>query len=172
MSKVENPFDQFDQPTRDAIDGLIHLGELSTEVEFCGHTFGLRTLRADEEIAAAKIVDSFRGTLREPQAWAAAQVALALTHVDHAEDFCPAIGPDKVSFARARFQYITSNWYQPTIDFLFGEYAELLEKQVIAIRAVQDLSNRSRPTFSPLPDSLTGQGTSDEPTASETLDLP
>lgn len=169
MSQVSSdPFDQFDQSIREDVDGLIHLGELSKDVEFCGHTFGLRTLRIDEEIAAAKAIDSFRETLKEPEAWQASQVGLALTHIDGDSDFCPPIGPDKTALARARFQYVTSKWYQPTIDYLFSEYVTLLEKQLTATRAVQDLSQRSQPTFSPSLDSLTESGIFNEPTISET----
>lgn len=170
MSSVENPFDAFPSEVRRDVDGLIHLGELSEDIEFCGHTFGLRTLRVDEEIAAAKAVEQFRDTLKEPHAWAAVQVGLALTHLDGDSNFCPKIGVDKVSFARGRFQYVTSNWYWPTIDYLHGEYARLLERQLAAIRAVQDLSARSRPTFSPLPDSLNEPGISGAPISTEALE--
>lgn len=168
MSQV-NPFDEFGPEVSESIDGLLHLGEISSEIEFCGHTFGLRTLRADEEIASAKVVESYRETLKEAEAWAAAQVGMALTHLDGNPDFCPAIGPDKVSFARARFQYVTSNWYPPTINYLYGEYVKLLEKQIAAIRAAQDLSPRSQPTFLPSLDSLNDPGTFDAQTVSETL---
>lgn len=169
-SAVENPFEQFEDGVRADVDSLIHLGELSEDIEFCGHTFGLRTLRVDEEIAAAKAIDSFRDTLKEPQAWAAVQVGLALTHLDGDTDFCPSVGVDKVSFARARFQYVTSQWYWPTIDYLHSEYLALLEKQAIAIRAVQDLSTGSPLTFSPSLDSLNEPGTSSEPISSEVLE--
>ncbi len=162
MSTVGSPFEQFDSETREAVEGLIHLGELSTEIEFCGHTLGLRTLRADEEIAAAKAVEPYRDTLKEAEAWAAVQIGMSLTHIDGDEDFCPAIGPDKVSFARARFQYVTANWYPPTINHLYGEYVRLLERQVEAIRAVESLSPRSQPTFLPSLGSLTEQGISAE----------
>lgn len=172
MSQVENPFDQFDQSTTDAIDGLIHLGELTKDVEFCGHTFGLRTLRIDDDLAASKVVEDFRGTIKEADAWTSSQVALALTHIDGEEDFCPQAGPSKTAFARARFQYITSNWFQPTIDYLFTEYAALLEKQALAIRAVQDLSDRSRPTSLPSPDSLIEPGTFKNETDLEIPNLP
>lgn len=161
-SEARDPFEDLAPDVHAAVDGLIYLGELTEEVTFCGHTFGLRTLRADEEIAAAKVVEPFKDTVKAADAWAAANVALALTHVDGDESFCPAAGPSKSSYALARFQYITSNWYQPTIDFLFGAYARLLDKQIEAIRAVQDLSERNLGMFSPSLGSSTEQGTSEE----------
>lgn len=160
MSQVEDPFDG---DIRADVDGLISLGALSNpNIEFCGHTFGLRTLRIDEDLASAIVIEPFRNTLKEPEAWAAAIVALALTHIDGEEDFCPQTGPDKVAYAQARYRYVTSKWFQPTLDFLFEEYNVLLEKQAQVTRAVQDLSSRSRPTFSPLPDFLNEPGTSEE----------
>jgi hypothetical protein len=157
---TENPFDSMDQDIRSAVEGLIYLGELEEEVEFCGHTFGLKTLRAYEEMAAASVVEKFRNTLKEPEAWAAAQVGLALTHIDGETDFCPSIGPDSSAFAKARFNYISRKWYWPTIQFLYNEYTRIQGKQLGAIRAVQDLSNRSLPTSSSSADSSEKQDTS------------
>lgn len=162
-SQVANPIAEFDPEVQKAVDGLLHLGYLTTEVEFAGHSFGLRTLRVEEELAASKAVEPFRNTLKEPEAWMTAQVGLALTHVDGEDDFCPPAGPDRNSFARARFQYM-GKWFMPTIEYLFGEFAELLKEQQMAIGAISDLSIRTRPSFSPSADSLTGPGTSSEPT--------
>lgn len=145
---------EFPEEVRESVEGLIYLGELSEEVEFCGHTFGLRTLRAAEEIAAAKAIEPFRNTLAEPQCWMASQIGLALTHVDGDEAFCPAIGPDQTAFARGRFTYVTEHWYTPTIDFLFQAYTKLLEKQSDALEAMLNLSPANRNLFSPLDGSL------------------
>lgn len=164
---TENPFDSMDQDTRASVEGLIYLGELVEDIEFCGHTFGLKTLRAYEEMAAASVVEKFRNTLKEPEAWAAAQVGLALTHIDGETDFCPSVGPDQSAFAKARFNYISQKWYWPTIQFLYNEYTRLQGKQLSAIRAVQDLSNRSLPTSSSFADSLKKQDTSGDETETE-----
>jgi hypothetical protein len=162
-SSVTNPMAEFPQEVQDAVDGLLHLGFLENpDVQFSGHTFGLRTLRLEEEMAAAKVIEPFRNTLKEPEAWMAAQVGLALTHVDNDDSFCPPAGPDRVAHARSRFQYM-GRWYAPTIEFLFSEYAELLNQQSRAVAAMQGLSMRGRPTFSPLADSLSAPGTSGAP---------
>lgn len=156
--EFENPFEAFDPEVRLAVEGLIHLGALTKDVEFCGHTFGLRTLLPADEIAAAKSIEDFRGTLKEPEAWASALVGVALTHVDGEEDFCPPVGPSKTSFAKARFNYVTSNWYWPTIEWLHREYVSLVSKQIEAVRAMQDLSAGSLPMSSPSADSYFGPG--------------
>jgi hypothetical protein len=163
-------FGEFPPEVQEAVDGLIHLGELSKDFEFCGHTFGLRTLRAQEEMAAAKAVEPFKDTLKEPQAFASSQVALALTHVDGNEAFCPQAGPNQTAFAVARFNYITQNWYWPTIEFLYTCYVDLLQVQIEAIRTTQDLSQRGRPMFSHSADSSSDLGTLNDAIASATPD--
>ena len=149
-----DPFSEFGTEISQSVEGLIFLGRLTKDVEWCGHTFGLKTLTVNEEMAAAAAVQEFRSTLKEPEAWITSQIGLALTHVDGDESFCPPIGPDPISFAKARFKWVSENWYWPTVEMLFEEYSGLLEKQVKAIRAVQDLSSRSLPSLSPSEDSL------------------
>lgn len=158
MNSQVSPFEEFGNEIAQAVEGLVYLGKLTKEVEFCGHTFGLKTLTAHEEMAAAAAVQEFRSTLREPEAWVTAQIGMALTHVDGDEDFCPPIGPDLTGFAKARFNFVSNSWYWPTIEYLFEEYTTLLEKQLKAIRAVQDLSNRSLLSPSPSVDSFKEQG--------------
>lgn len=162
-SEVEeaNPFEKFDPRVRLAVEGLIYLGSLTKEVEFCGHSFGLITIKPAWEFAGAKAIEDFRNTLKEPEAWISVQIGLALTHIDGEEDFCPQAGPDRVAHAKARMNYLTSNWYMPTIHYLFQEYTTLLEEQAEAIRAVQDLSKRGLLTSWPSADSLTEPGISD-----------
>jgi hypothetical protein len=163
----DKSFADFDNDVREAVEGLIHLGELSDDFEFCGHTFGLRTLRMNEEIAAAKVIEPFRNTIKEPEAWIAAQIGLSLIHIDGEVDFCPKAGPDQVSFARARFNYVTGNWYWPTIDFLYQGYSGLLLKQIEAMRAVQDLSPGTLLSSWPSADSFTAPATSNDEMISE-----
>jgi hypothetical protein len=144
---VKSP--RFDPQVQD-VEGLIHLGALWTDVEFCGHEFTLRTLRVGEEFAAAAAVpESVRGTLKEAHAFATAEVALALEIVDGDDSFCPQAGPDEEAYAKARFNYVKKRWFWPTLDFLYTEYAKLKDRQLDAIRAMQDLSAgicvRSRP---------------------------
>lgn len=143
MTEVTNDFAEFDPQVRVGVEGLLYLGHLTESFEFCGHTFTLRTLKAHEELAAAQACEPFTNTLKAPDAWMSAQVGLALEEVDYEDDFCPQAGPDEVAFARARFQYVTRNWYWPTIHFLYQSYVTLQEKQLAAIRALQDLSQGS-----------------------------
>lgn len=176
MSLVEeeviNPFEEFPPETRMDVEGLLHLGHLTADVEWCGHEFGLRTLKLGEELAASKSIEGFRNTLKEAEAWASAQIALALTYVDGDEDFCPPAGPSLDAHARARLNYLGKNWYWPTVEFLYTEYVRLQQRQLEALRALQDLSARNRLTFSPSADSLKGPGTFNAEMNTETLGAP
>jgi hypothetical protein len=156
---AEDELAEFPPEMNEEVNGLLYLGNLTDTFEFCGHSFTLRTLRAGEDFAAAQAISEFRDTLKEPDAWMAAQVGLALTMVDGDEEFCPMAGPDLARFAKARLNYIAKNWYWPTIHFLYGCYTILLTRQLEAIRVMQDLSPRSQPTFSPSADSSSAQDT-------------
>lgn len=160
MSDKE-PFEELDPRVRQDVEGVLYLGYLTSEVEFCGHSFGLRTLTTTEEILAGEVVQPYRNTIKEPEAFVIAQIGLALTHVDGDEEFCPAIGPNKMQHAKARFQY-TGKWHWPTNQYLYTEYTKLLGRQIEAVRALQDLSSRSQRTSSPSLDFSTGLGTSND----------
>jgi hypothetical protein len=172
LVEEEDSVDEFDPEVQVDVDGLIHLGALFDTVEFCGHTFGIRTLRLGEELSAARVVAPFRNTLKEPEAWASAQVALALTSVDGDEDFCPQAGPDQDAYAQARFRYLGKNWFWPTVEYIYNDFTRLQQRQIVAIRALQDLSARNRPTSWPSVDSLSALGISTGATDLEIHDLP
>lgn len=154
---------QADQPdVFEAVQGLAWLGYLETDFEWCGHDFQMRTLRGDEELAAALVHKEFRETLGDAKAWVWAQLALAVVSIDGDPNYCPPLGPDKRDLARARFKWMSSRWHWVVAEYLWAKYAELLGEQQRAIEAVQDLSNRSLSPFTPSPDSLTDPGTSAE----------
>lgn len=144
MSEVEpeeglNPiFAEMAVEDADKVVELVNLGALSSEVDFCGHTFGLRTLRVDEEVAVGAALGSYEGNLKDAQVWGAMHIGMALTHVDGDQDFCPAVGPNKTDFAKARFRWVTSQWYMPTVSFLYEEYTKLLVEQNKVTKVVQD----------------------------------
>jgi hypothetical protein len=169
VGEEPSPFERFDPQVREAVDGLIHLGYLETDpIEFAGHTFVLRTLKGDEELAVGRVAGYYIDTPVANKAWIWAHVAMALTEVDGDGAFCPALGPDREEFARARFKYCTQRWHWPLAEYLWVEFARLLQLQADALRAIQDLSERGRLISSPYADSLTEQGTSGEWTSSET----
>ena len=158
------PFDAFPEEVQNDLEGLIVLGHLETEVEWCGHSFGLRTLKAQEELQVYRIVKEYQESFGQVLCLAAATVALSLTHVDHFEDFCEKIGPSAKSFADTRFAWVTESWYKPVIEHLFSQYELLRARQLACIGAMRDLSPRSRTDSQPSPDFLKAVGDFPRPT--------
>lgn len=163
-----DPFSLFSEQTRIPVRGLAFLGHIEKEVEFCGHTFSLRTLYPSEKAAVSIIVQPWRGSISEGEVWANAQVALSLTSVDGESDFCDKAGPDLNDFAKARLNYVTQKWYQPTLSFLYARYLELEQEALRGISELQDFSERNRVPSPPLPDSLIVPDTLGAPIASDT----
>ena len=138
------------------------LGHLEEEVKFAGHTFVLRTLKAGEELEAAVIAKEYQDSFGQVKGTAWAHLAASIVSVDGDDNFVPPIGPDSRQHLRAKFNYMTDNWYWPVGEHLFTKYAELVERQSQAIEAVESLSNRSLKNSWKLSDSLKKQGDSKE----------
>jgi hypothetical protein len=143
--------DMFPDEIQDDVDGLTWLGHLEISVEYCGHTFVLRTLKADEELEAAAITKDYMDTMGQAKAWAWANIALSLVSVDGEKDFCPPAGPNKQAYARSRFNWVTSRWYWHIGNYLFGQYLDLAQRQLRAIDSVRDLSARNQEILDYLP---------------------
>jgi len=151
-----DPFSLFTDQIRIPVRGLVFLGHIEKEVEFCGHTFTLRTLYPSEKAAVSIVIQPWRGSISEGEVWANAQVGLALTSVDGDNEFCIKAGPDLNDFTKARLNYVAQKWYQPTLSFLYARYLELEQEALDGIRELQDLSERNRDPSHPSPGSLIG----------------
>lgn len=165
-----DPFELFSPAIRENVRGLCYIGFLERSVQFCGHSFTIRTLRPGEKAAIAIAVQPWRGTLSEAEVWANGHVAMALTSVDEDDAFCPQIGPELNSFARARLNYITNpenGWFQPTLDFLYTSFLGLETEAYQAIEELQNLAERSQQSSPPSADSLTAPGISISETDSD-----
>lgn len=156
---VRDPFELFSDEIRLAVRGLTFLGHIEKEVTFCGHSFSLRTLYPSEKAAVSLVAQPWRGSISEGEVWANAQVGLSLTSVDEDSDFCKRAGPDLNDFTKARLNYVTQKWYQPTLSFLYARYLELEQEALDGIRELQDFSERNRVPSQPSPDSLIVQDT-------------
>lgn len=133
-----DPFAGFDPQVRQDVVGLEHLGYLEDEFSFCGHHFVIKTLHGDEDLASARAAQPYRGTLKEPESWIWAQVAVCLKAVDGDHNFCPPIGPDIDEFAKARYRYVTGKWFYPLVEYIyFQRLVPLQERQVAAFQALQ-----------------------------------
>ncbi len=134
--------------------GLLVLGALDKEVEWGGHAFRIRTLKVGEELAVTLIIKDYTETVGQMKAYATATVAAALEQVDGRPLIAP-LGPDIRASVRQRYEYIRDNWYWPTIEFLYTEYLELLQRQIKAMEELEGKSEGSLPTSTDLVDSLT-----------------
>ena len=148
---AQDPFYGFPSKIQNAVNGLAWLGHLENEVSYGGHSFVMRTLKADDDLIVASLTQEYMETLGQAKAWAMANVALSLKTVDGDSEFCTALGPDRLQNGRERFKFVGS-WYWPVIAFLFSRFAELNEEQELALNALRDLSVRSRDTSNPSPD--------------------
>jgi hypothetical protein len=158
---------EFDPLLAAQAEDIIQQSEVQDDFTYAGHSFGLRTLSVAEEIAAAKVIESFRNTLKEPEAWATAKVALALTHVDDDPDFCPPLGKsNKTAHAKARLNYV-GEWAWPIIDALFQFYTRLEAQRLKKIQEAQDLSEGSLLISWPLVDSFEASGISSDEMSTE-----
>lgn len=162
-----NPFSEFHADVQKTVEGLMWLGYLTKTFKFCGHTFVIRTLKGDEDLMVGLLCKEFEGTLTQPKAWAWANVAMAVQSVDGKTDFCPPIGPDPEAHARAKFRYMTGEWYWPLCEYIYEHFGLLVRRQREAIQAVQDLSERSLRPSTPSRDSLTEPGDSADSTSSD-----
>ena len=106
------PFAEFPEEVQDAIDGLLVLGHLEKEIEWCGHTFVIRTLKAGEELQASALSKEYLESFGQVLAYAMSNIALSLVSVDGDENFCNPLGPGDKAYARSRFNYV-ADWYGP-----------------------------------------------------------
>lgn len=161
--------DEFPEEVREDVDGLLWLGYLEDHITFCGHEFVIRTLRAEDQLLSALITKDYADTVGQGKAWVAAQVALALVAVDGDEEFCPQASYDKKDYARARFNYVISKWYEATINHIYKSYLALMERQTFALEEMENLSQESLTTFMASPDSLKQKDASE--TALEVMEM-
>ena len=133
---------------RGAID-LTYLGHLTERIEFCGYTFVLETIRPYMKNILGQALEPWRNTIQEPQAWAALNVSMALQSVNGKTDFCPQTQDNPLDFTIARYNWITGpqGFWEPTITFLFGKYAEMEQQVIDYIAELHRLSQRGRDTL-------------------------
>src|SRR5271166_1339075 len=94
-----DPLSLFSPNIQAPVHGLAWIGFLQKDIEFCGHSFTIKTLRPSEKAAAAVAVQEWRDTIAEPERWSNALVGMALVSVDGDPAFCPPIGPNINEFA-------------------------------------------------------------------------
>lgn len=169
VEEQTDPMSVFPEEWRLPVQGLLYLGQLNETVEFCGHTFSMKTLLPQDRFAIAIALQPYRNTLSEVEAFQAAHVAMALTAIDDDEDFCPPVGPNIDTFAKARLNWVSKNLYPPTLAFLWTRHSILEATAEKAIEELDRLQTGSQPiTSPPWLDSLIAPGNSAEEIPSDT----
>lgn len=125
----------FPRESADEITGLLHLGYLSRNVSYAGHTFLMRTLRSGEEIVVNQVVKEWDDTVGFAKAYAIAVVSASIELVDGMPLF-GALGPDMKIPIQQKFETVRQ-WFWPTIEFLYRAYEELVQDQIAAFAAFQ-----------------------------------
>lgn len=121
----EEPLPQFDPRHAEPFKGLMYLGALTKKFGWLGHSFTIRTLMTDEELAIGLLVKEWDGTIAQNRAYATAVVAACVQTVDGQELPGPAFEePDDVRLRR-RFNVVSTTWYPATIDAVFEQYVLL-----------------------------------------------
>lgn len=148
-----DPITFFSPEIHRPVEGMVYLGAYSKEINFVGHRFTMETIRPHMKYAIGLAMETYRNTLVEPQVWGSMHVGMALTSVDGNPNFCPPIGDNEVEFVKARLKWITdkSGWWQPTIDYLFGEYLAMEQIVVQAITELHSLAQAGKAIYSPSP---------------------
>lgn len=143
MSQFSSADTLFAPEIQARVDQLLQLGYLDSSVEFLGETFGLRTLTGEEELLASIVAKPYLESFGQLKAWAWSNVALALTHHNGHEDFCPPVGHNLQEFAHQRFRYVTKKWYWPIGEFLFEEFKKLEAERDELVETIRGKSERS-----------------------------
>jgi hypothetical protein len=129
----EEPLPEFDPKYRKEFEGLMFLGALQETFFWMGHSFTIRTLKADEIVEIGLMVQPYGTTLGSVKAYQAASIAAALIDVD-GRGLPLAIDKTEPDL-RAKFRYILDNWYPPVIDAIYDRMLRLEHKVGLIIQA-------------------------------------
>lgn len=139
-SVPETPPVEFDQRWRQDFTGLLFLGALTKTFDWLGHKFRIRTLTQGELLEVALVTSEYAGTLGAAKAYATAVVAASITHVDGQPLPAPLTNQKGDTHFSNRFTYVSTHYFPPTIDRVYGEYIRLEEKVRQVIDAMGEAS--------------------------------
>jgi hypothetical protein len=133
---------------------LARLGYLTKEVDWCGHTFTIKTLDLEEEIATGKISSQYEGSVAQYKATLTSLVAASLVVVD-GTPFMPYLADEPAELFIMRRYNKVKHWFWPTVEFLAKAHNELAKEAADEMDGLQKKLSRSQRTSSDLSESLT-----------------
>lgn len=129
------------------IEGLLYLGYLTTDLEFYGHTFTLKTLTRGERLAVAQFAAEYEESLGLALAMETATLAISLILVDGRALSIPLGDEDRSPMMTLRRNWqIVHRWFDPVLDVLYAEYRLLQQRMNNAFTELQGNSTASRRT--------------------------
>ena len=137
-------FARFEPEHETSFHELVHVGYLTHEFEWLNHTFVMRSLTIDEELAIGQIVKHYEGTITQTKALVAAVVAASLVSVDGEAPFGGEILNDNILNLRERYKRLTEKWHWPIVEKLNDEYLILQDKVLESVKELENLSQEGR----------------------------
>lgn len=156
--RIEGSEDSFEHLRE--ITSLLRLGAIEDSFELYGHSFLMRTLTVEEEIAVDDLLFSKFASSYNEMALKAAWVAASLELLD-GEPLSKSLGLSETSELSRGFDRI-KKWYRPIVDKLYERYVALSQRQQ---EALEELEKKGVTSLSPpvaLSDSLIDKGSSTE----------
>ncbi len=129
QGEPEEVLPEFDPRVRQDFEGLLYLGYLTSDFEWMGHRFLIRTLRVGEVLEIGLLHREYVGTITDIKAYQAALVASCVLQVDGRQLPFPLTMENEDTLLRNRFQYVLDKWFPPTLDAVYEHYL-LLESRV------------------------------------------
>lgn len=136
----QQPLPEFDPRYRTQFEGLMYIGALTDEFDWMGHKFVVRTLRTDELLEIALMIQPYVGTQGEDKAYQAGVVAACVISVDGKPLPSPISSDPADTPLSNRYRYVKQYWYGPTLDAIYQRYYRL---ELTVREVLEAMGNRS-----------------------------
>lgn len=123
--EAEEPLPQFDARVADEFKGLLYLGALTSEFDWTGHRFKIRTLHVGEFIEIGLAVKKYEGSMAFDRAWQAAVVAACLISIDGRPMPTPVTLDEMDTPFANSFRFVLDKWFAPTLEAVYARYIDL-----------------------------------------------
>jgi len=138
---LEEELPEFDPQYAKDFDGLNYLGALTSQFEWLGHKFVIRTLTIDEYLAVATLTKDYQETIGVTRAYETAIAALCVETID-GKSLPTPVQEETLGYAWAYqcFNFVKGRWYTYTIKKIYEEYLQL---EARAEEVIESMGNAS-----------------------------
>lgn len=140
MEELSQPtIEDLEPEVRSDYQDIIHLGDIRDVFDFAGHSFELKTLTIEEELAAGQLLRGYKESPLAEKAAVTMFMAASIVTVDGkplSMSLEATSSPEKE--IRARFDVIRK-WRPPVIEELNRHFLELQERMYKVFEDLQDL---------------------------------